>query len=104
MATFAKLTPTECGYCKIGHRRRRGIHVPSQRVGMIREAPCLFAWAVDLTGGGRSPDPQDGKRWVGYYRDAHGVHQVVLRNGTTRRFKTPTGATSAARGFLKDEG
>lgn len=73
--------------CDAGFRRVRGIHIPSQRLGMIPEKPCArVGAAVDDAADFR-------RRFVAYVDGA----LLCKRDGEVRRFATATAAVNAAR-------
>ena len=78
----------DCYLCEQGFRRVDGIHIPSQRLGMIPNTPCDRVFASH---GGNMTD--DNKRpWLAY------VDGVPIRKqrGDARRFATAKAAYAAA--------
>ena len=81
------LIPKSCGNCDVGFRRVDGIHIGSQRLGMIPNTPCERVGAVaDSKAASR-------QRWVPH------VDGAVLRkkDGEIYRFATATAAVRKAR-------
>lgn len=78
----------ECSLCDAGFRRVGGVHIGSQRLGMILDEPCARVFVVH---GGAMTEDND-KPWM-----AH-VDGDVLRkkSGDARRFKSPRAAFVAA--------
>lgn len=86
-ATATASFPTACGNCDRGFRRVNGVHVASQRLGMIPDTPCKrVGAAVDEAADFR-------RRFVAY------VDGELLRkkDGDVRHFATATAAVNAAR-------
>jgi len=78
-----------CGYCDRGFRRVDGIHIGSQRLGMIPDAPCDRVFA---THGGAMTE--DNKRpWMAYV-DGDPIRK---QSGDARRFSSAKAAYAAAR-------
>lgn len=78
-----------CRLCDDGFRRVDGVHVPSQRLGMIPTTPCARVFAIH---GGNMTD--DNKRpWMAYVDGA----PVRKQSGDARRFATASAAYAAAR-------
>lgn len=78
-----------CGYCDRGFRRVDGIHIGSQRRGMIPDAPCDRVFA---THGGAMTE--DNKRpWMAYV-DGDPIRK---QSGDARRFSSAKAAYAAAR-------
>jgi hypothetical protein len=77
-----------CGYCERGFRRVSGIHIGSQRLGMIPDSPCDRVFVMH---GGNMTD--DNKLpWM-----AHVDGDVLRkRSGDARRFSSAETAYSAA--------
>lgn len=77
----------ECSLCTAGFRREGGVHVGSQRLGMIPSTPCERVFAARDNGTPSNP------RFVAY------VDGAWLRTprGDVRRFATKAAATKAAR-------
>jgi hypothetical protein len=78
-----------CGYCDRGFRRMNGIHIGSQRLGMIPNSPCARVFVLHdgkMTSDNKRP-------WM-----AH-VDGDVLRKcrGDVRHFSSPKTAYTAAR-------
>ena len=78
-----------CDYCDRGFRRVDGIHIGSQRVGMIPDAPCDRVFAVN---GGNMTDDNN-RPWMAYV-DGEPVRK---KSGDARRFATAEKAYAAAR-------
>ncbi len=77
-----------CGYCDRGFRRVGGIHIGSQRLGMIPDSPCDRVFA---THGGSMTD--DNKRpWMAYVDGG----SIRKQSGDARRFATSKAAYAAA--------
>jgi hypothetical protein len=81
------MIPAICENCDRGFRRVQGIHIGSQRLGMIPNAPCKRVGVVT------DPEGPVGRRFA-----AH-IDGALLRNkdGEIRRFATATAAARAAR-------
>ena len=78
-----------CGYCDRGFRRVNGIHIGSQRLGMIPDVTCDRVFA---THGGSMTDDND-RPWM-----AHVNGDVVRKkSGDARRFSSAEAAYAAAR-------
>jgi hypothetical protein len=75
-----------CGNCKVGHRRIAGIHVPTQRKGMIPATPCDRIVAVRINSWTIGP-------WYVY------VDGALLRTprGEPRRYSSEGRALAAGR-------
>lgn len=77
-----------CRHCAHGFRRVDGVHVPSQRLGMIPATPCTRVFAVH---GGNMTD--DNRRpWMAYV-DGEPIRK---QSGDARRFATANAAYAAA--------
>ncbi len=77
-----------CRLCEEGFRRVDGVHVPSQRLGMIPATPCERVFTVH---GGNLTD--DNKRpWMAYVDGA----PIRKQSGDARRFATAKAAYAAA--------
>lgn len=77
-----------CDYCDRGFRRVDGIHIGSQRLGMIPDDPCDRVFA---THGGSMTD--DNKRpWMAYV-DGDAIRK---QSGDARRFSSAKAAYAAA--------
>ena len=74
----------QCGNCERGFRRVAGVHIGSQRLGMIPDSPCQRVFA---THGG-----SDVKPWMAYVDGS----PVCTSLGYARRFKTARAAYRAA--------
>lgn len=76
-----------CGNCARGFRRVQGLHVASQRLGMIPTTPCDRVFAA------RMPAQISERPWLGY------VDGDVVRkkDGDPRRFASAKAAYAAAR-------
>ena len=81
-----------CGHCDLGHRRLCGIHIPTQRKGMIPAAPCRRVAAVN-TGAA------DARPWLAV---ADGV-TVRTPRGVPRSYATAHAAYRAARRASQDQ-
>ena len=78
-----------CAHCDAGFRRVEGIHIGSQRLGMIPSVPCDRVFAVH--GGSMT---EDNKRpWMAYVDGA----PVRKQSGDARRFASAKAAYSAAK-------
>jgi hypothetical protein len=86
-ATTASLAT--CSLCDRGFRRVNGIHVPSQRLGMIPATPCDRVFA---THGGNMTDDNK-KPWMAYV-DGEPLRK---KGGDARRFATAKAAYTTAR-------
>ncbi len=78
-----------CGHCDRGFRRVGGIHIGSQRLGMIPDVPCECVFA---THGGNMTD-DNVRPWMAYV-DGDPVRK---KSGDARRFATAEKAYAAAR-------
>jgi hypothetical protein len=79
-----------CVLCDRGFRRVDGVHIPSQRLGMIPTTPCDRVFA---THGGSMTDDNE-RPWM-----AHVDGDVVRKkSGDARRFSSAEAAYAAARG------
>ena len=77
-----------CGNCDVGFRRVDGVHIASQRFGMIPNVPCERVFA---THGGSMTE--DNKRpWLAYVDGA----PLRKQSGDARRFATARAAYAAA--------
>lgn len=86
---FATAGLVTCGYCNRDFRRVDGIHIGSQRLGMIPNSPCA---RVFVTHGGNLTD-NNKHPWM-----AHVDGDVLRRrSGDARRFSSPKTAYAAAR-------
>jgi hypothetical protein len=76
----------ECRLCTQGFRRVDGLHVPSQRLGMIPSTPCDRVFAT------RGREASDKRPWLAY------VDGDVVRKkgGDPRRFSSAKSAYAAA--------
>jgi hypothetical protein len=84
-ATAGRVT---CGNCERGFRRIDGIHIPSQRLGMIPNTPCDRVFAIH--GGNMTNDNE--RPWM-----AHVDGDVVRKkSGDARRFSSAKAAYIAA--------
>ena len=81
------LIPKSCGNCDIGFRRVDGIHIGSQRLGMIPDTPCSCVGAV------ADPKATTRQRWVPHVDGA----PLRKKDGEIRRLATATAAVRAAR-------
>jgi len=78
----------QCHLCTTGFRRVDGIHIGSQRLGMIPDTPCEVVFA---THGGNMTDDND-RPWM-----AHVDGDPLRRkSGDARRFATAAAAYNAA--------
>jgi hypothetical protein len=78
-----------CGYCEHGFRRVGGIHIGSQRLGMIPDAPCARVFATH--GGSMTED--NTKPWMAHV-DGEPLRK---KSGDARRFASAAAAYDAAR-------
>jgi hypothetical protein len=78
-----------CPHCDADFRRVEGIHIGSQRLGMIPNTPCHRVFA---THGGSMTDDHD-RPWMAYV-DGEPVRK---KSGDARRFTTAEAAYAAAR-------
>lgn len=78
-----------CHLCDHGFRRVDGIHIGSQRLGMIPDAPCDRVFA---THGGDMTD-DNARPWMAYVDGA----PLRKQSGDARRFATAKAAYAAAR-------
>ena len=78
-----------CGNCTRGFRRVGGIHIGSQRLGMIPDVPCDRVFAVH---GGNMTDDND-RPWMAYV-DGDPIRK---KSGDARRFSSAEAAYAAAR-------
>jgi hypothetical protein len=81
----AAAATTYCHLCDVGFRRVDGIHVGSQRLGMISSAPCDRVFAA-----------YDGN--VRPYLASVDGRALCSRSGAPRRFASAASAYAAARG------
>ena len=79
----------ECGNCARGFRRIAGVHIGSQRLGMISNTPCNRVFA---THGGNMTDDNN-RPWMAHV-DGDPVRK---KSGDARRFATAEAAYAAAR-------
>jgi hypothetical protein len=77
-----------CGYCDYGFRRVAGIHIGSQRLGMIPDAPCESVFAVQIAA------TLADRPWIVH---VDGEPLLRKRDGEVRRFATATAAVNAGR-------
>lgn len=77
----------QCGNCKVGFRRIRGIHIASQRLGMIPDIPCKRVFAV------RGEGADTVHPWLAYV-DGEPLRK---KSGEARRFASAKAAYRAAR-------
>lgn len=78
-----------CSYCDRGFRRVSGIHIGSQRLGMISDVPCERVFASH---GGSMTDVNE-RPWMAYV-DGDPIRK---KRGDARRFSSATAAYAAAR-------
>jgi len=78
-----------CSLCDQGFRRVDGVHIPSQRLGMIPATPCDRVFA---THGGSLTDDNE-RPWMAYVDGA----PIRTKSGDVRRFVTAKAAYAAAR-------
>lgn len=78
-----------CTYCERGFRRVDGVHIASQRLGMIPSAPCDRVFASH---GGNMTDDNT-RPWMAYVDGA----PIRKQSGDARRFATAKAAYAAAR-------
>lgn len=77
-----------CRSCDAGFRRVNGVHIGSQRLGMIPDSPCSRVFATHV---GNATD--DNKRpWMAYMDGA----PVRKKSGDARRFTSAAAAYAAA--------
>lgn len=76
-----------CRLCDAGFRRVGGIHVPSQRLGMIPATPCDRVFAA------REVSVVPGRSYLAYVDG----QPILKRDGDARRFASAGAALSAAR-------
>ena len=79
----------QCENCDAGFRRVSGIHIGSQRLGMIPDVPCDCVFAVH---GGNMTDDND-RPWMAYV-DGDPIRK---KSGEARRFASAASAYAAAR-------
>ena len=79
---------TICGNCDRGFRRVDGIHIGSQRLGMIPDVPCDRVFA---THGGNMTE-NNNRPWMAYV-DGEPIRK---KSGDARRFASPQAAYDAA--------
>lgn len=78
-----------CGNCDHGFRRVEGIHIGSQRLGMIPNTPCDRVTAVC----DKRPEVPLARSWLAYIDGS----PLRARNGDVRRYTTKSTAQRAAR-------
>ena len=76
-----------CGHCDRGFRRIGGIHIGSQRLGMIPDVPCERVFAA------RGEGADTARPWIAYV-DGEALRK---KSGEARRFASATAAYAAAR-------
>ena len=76
-----------CGHCDKGFRRVDGIHIGSQRLGMIPEAPCKRVFAA------RDEGADTARPWLAYVDGG----PLRKKGGEVRRFTSAKTAHAAAR-------
>lgn len=81
-------SPDSCALCDAGFRRVDGIHIGSQRLGMIPDKPCACVRAQIYN----AADFR--RRWAAY---VDGEPLRRKRDGQVRQFATATAAVNAAR-------
>jgi hypothetical protein len=81
------LIPAVCENCDRGFRRIDGIHIGSQRLGMIPNTPCKRVGAIT------DPEAAPRRRFVPHVDGA----PLRKKDGEIRRFATATAAVNAAR-------
>jgi hypothetical protein len=78
----------QCGNCDRGFRRINGIHIGSQRLGMIPNIPCKRVFAVH---GGHATETND-RPYLAYVDGG----PLRKRSGEARRFASAEAAYAAA--------
>lgn len=79
-----------CGLCDHGFRRVDGVHVPSQRLGMIPATPCERVFAVC----DKSPKAPLARSWLAY---VDGEPLRSKKSDEVRRYASASAARRAAR-------
>jgi hypothetical protein len=77
----------QCGNCDVGFRRINGVHIGSQRLGMIPDTPCTRVFAA------RAGQATDEWPWIAYV-DGKPVRK---KNGKLWYYATARDAYAAAR-------
>ena len=77
----------QCALCDAGFRRVDGIHIGSQRLGMIPDRPCKRVCAEQVAA------TLTDRPWIAHV-DGEPLRK---RDGEVRRFATATAAVNAAR-------
>ena len=75
-----------CGYCDRDFRRVDGVHIGSQRLGMIPDAPCERVFAT------RGEGADTARPWLAHVDGA----PLRKQSGDARRFATAKAAYDAA--------
>jgi hypothetical protein len=78
-----------CGNCDVGFRRVDGIHIASQRLGMIPDIPCERVFVVC----DKSPKAPLARSWLAYV-DGEPLRK---KSGEARRYASAKTAYRAAR-------
>ena len=78
----------ECGKCDKGFRRVDGVHIGSQRLGMISNVPCDRVFATHC---GNATDDNT-RPWMAYVDGA----PIRKQSGDARRFSSAEAAYTAA--------
>ena len=76
----------QCGNCAVGFRRVDGIHIASQRLGMIPDVPCDRVFAT------RGEGADTARPWLAYVDGA----PLRKKSGEARRFASAETAYRAA--------
>lgn len=79
----------QCGNCDVGFRRVNGIHIASQRLGMIPDTPCDRVFAIC----DKSPEAPLARSWLAYV-DGNPLRK---QKGEVRRYASASTAYRAAR-------
>lgn len=77
----------QCDNCDVGFRRVRGVHIASQRLGMIPDTPCRRVFAA------RGEGADTARPWLAYV-DGEPLRK---KSGEARRFASAATAYRAAR-------
>lgn len=77
----------QCGNCDAGFRRVEGVHIASQRLGMIPDIPCDRVFAT------RGAGTDTERPWLAYVDGA----PLRKKSGEARRFASAETAYRAAR-------
>ena len=76
----------QCGNCEVGFRRVGGIHIGSQRLGMIPDTSCQRVFA-------KRGEGEHARPWIACIDG----EQLFKKDGEVRRFATESVAVNAAR-------